>query len=416
MHYTNRGVKRAVAALLGAWAAGALALAAPGPARGAEPPLDFTGWHLPLPAGEWQVSRGACGSAAPNTHACGYYEDRCALDLTPVAGSMLNVPVLAPADGQVFFLGTRSDAGLTVMLQHADGRLSALMHLARVVVAPDQHVTQGQVVAYAGNSGSSTRPHLHFHVQPNPVDRECVHLAGLDSSDAQRATVQSHNLAYHDLTLVDPPPDLPGWLPLVAEPPAEQAAGLPLLAPARVVLAPGAQVSLPVGLSLEWLGASRVVYAARSVRPDVVGQTYAAFDLPVRGQAALGEMRRLIQLQPAGVGRSRWLSVNVAVRQPAETSAGKSVVLFNPSFVSPANWAQLRGAPRLCWQIPAAAGDVLFRVMAAGPTLGDSGWITDTCWQAPQLPPGHYAWKVFVRNPQGYMNRTNQRPYVFSIK
>jgi hypothetical protein len=226
--------------------------------------------------------------------------------------------------------------------------------------------------------------------------------------------VRSHNLAYHELALVDPPPGLPAWLPLLAE--AGQPPELPLLAPARVVLAPNAAVSVPVGISLSWLAGAQVVYAGRSLPAEATGTGHAALRLPVRAPAGVGEVRRLIQVRPTAPGTSRWLSLTLAVREPAETSASRGVALINPSFVSPANWSSHKAPPRLCWQVPAAAGAQVFRVMLAGPTPAESGWTAENCWRAPALAPGHYAWKVFVRDAQGYMNRTNQRPYVFSIR
>jgi hypothetical protein len=54
--------------------------------------------------------------------------------------------------------------------------------------------------------------------------------------------------------------------------------------------------------------------------------------------------------------------------------------------------------------------------MVAGPQFADSGWIADQCWQTPALPKGTYFWKVFVRDGNGHMNRTNQRPYVFRLR
>src|SRR4029077_17219730 len=123
--------------------------------------------------------------------------------------SMLSVPVLAPAAGQVFFLGTRSDSGTVGKLQHDDGRVGGLMHLSRVVAVLDQRVTQGQVVAYAGNTGSSSRPHLHFDVQPNAVERSCLPLSGIDEMNSHLMTIRSHNLPWSSLVLPDPPSTLP---------------------------------------------------------------------------------------------------------------------------------------------------------------------------------------------------------------
>jgi hypothetical protein len=68
--------------------------------------------------------------------------------------------------------------------------------------------------------------------------------------------------------------------------------------------------------------------------------------------------------------------------------------------------------------VPAQAGPppLAFRVMVTGPTPADSGWMTESCWQTPALARGTYAWKVFVRDADGHMNRTNQRPWVFQMR
>jgi murein DD-endopeptidase MepM/ murein hydrolase activator NlpD len=36
------------------------------------------------------------------------------------------------------------------------------------MVEPGDHVERGQRIARCGNSGNSTEPHLHFHVQDHP--------------------------------------------------------------------------------------------------------------------------------------------------------------------------------------------------------------------------------------------------------
>jgi hypothetical protein len=90
---------------------------------------------------------------------------------------------------------------------------------------------------------------------------------------------------------------------------------------------------------------------------------------------------------------------------------------MNPYYLSPSSWAPVGNAPQLCWGQNVKAGQTPFqyRVVIAGPTAADSGWIIDTCWQTPRLQPGTYYWKVFARDAQGYMNRTNQRPYAFVV-
>ncbi len=88
--------------------------------------------------------------------------------------------VHAVADGQVVFavntddenwpVGTRNPkaggGGNSVIVNHGKGELSFYAHMIKgsVQVKAGDFVTQGQVLGRAGNSGSSSGPHLHFHV------------------------------------------------------------------------------------------------------------------------------------------------------------------------------------------------------------------------------------------------------------
>lgn len=386
----------------------------PAPAASAGPEFDFSTWHLPLPAGEWLISRGPCGGTGMFAHGCEYYEDRCAYDLTPLTGSMDSVPVLAPAAGLVFFAGTRNDSGLSVLLLHADGRVSALLHLSRIVVAPDTPVSQGQVVGYAGTTGSSTGPHLHFHVQPNVVERSCLPLEAIDTLDRRTMTVVSRNLAWPDLTLVDPPDTLPDWLPLAGL--TEAAPNL--LAPGAVLLAPGAVVTVPVAVRSDLLPPAGLGYGGRLLAPVVVAGEYAVFRLLIIAPSAPGSYRRLVALRPEtprAAGRTG--AVRYVVRPAPDLSGSTGMVLINPTFLSPPNASTRSEPPLLCWSVPAAAGPapLAYRVMVVGPQAADSGWQTASCWQTPPLPAGQYYWKVFVRDGQGWMTRPNQRPWGFKL-
>ena len=384
------------------------------PAQRAPSAFDFSDWHFPVPAGDWLISRGPCGGGGLYTHQCGYFEDECAFDLTPVVGSMLSVPVLAPQQGQVFFLGTRTDSGLAVLLQHPDGRISAMMHLSKVVVGLDQRVAQGQVIGYAGSTGSSTRPHLHFDVQPNAVERSCLPLSGIDEMDPRRMTIRSHNLPWQALVLPDPPPTLPAWLPLIGVG-AQPAAAL---LPQRVVLAPSSQAKVPIAIANAVLGSQSLYYAGQPLRPSAATHGYTLFNLTISAPAQTGDFQGSLEFRVAGpVTGTPPLTFDYAVRAPVDSQAGAGLVWINPKPVSPPNYSVFGVAPKLCYSEPAVAGPapLTFRVMLSGAAQADSGWMAGYCWTPPALARGTYYWKVFVRDAQGHMNRTNDRPAIFRI-
>jgi hypothetical protein len=91
--------------------------------------------------------------------------------------------VLAPADGEVVqaiegvwdnrpgSMNPYSALGNAVFIRHAELEVSVLAHLKRgsVRVKAGDKVRKGQIVGQCGNSGNSSEPHLHFHLQNTPV-------------------------------------------------------------------------------------------------------------------------------------------------------------------------------------------------------------------------------------------------------
>jgi murein DD-endopeptidase MepM/ murein hydrolase activator NlpD len=91
--------------------------------------------------------------------------------------------VLAPADGRVTDVieGVRDNrpgsmnpyaaVGNTVVLRLSEEEYAVLAHLkpGSVRVRTGQTVARGAVLGLCGNSGNSSEPHLHFHLQQTPV-------------------------------------------------------------------------------------------------------------------------------------------------------------------------------------------------------------------------------------------------------
>ena len=84
-------------------------------------------------------------------------------------GAPTGTPVRATADGTVLSAGTRGGGGRTVRLRHANGYMTAYLHLSGYAegVRAGRRVQQGQVVGYVGSTGLSTGPHLDYRVQRN---------------------------------------------------------------------------------------------------------------------------------------------------------------------------------------------------------------------------------------------------------
>ena len=76
--------------------------------------------------------------------------------------------------GVVVKAGFESGYGDMVELSHGYGLKTIFGHNSRLNVKPGQHVQRGDIIAYVGDTGSSTGPHLHYEVRLNslPVNPE----------------------------------------------------------------------------------------------------------------------------------------------------------------------------------------------------------------------------------------------------
>jgi murein DD-endopeptidase MepM/ murein hydrolase activator NlpD len=76
-------------------------------------------------------------------------------------------PVVAAASGTVIHAGWLGGYGNLVVVDHGNGVATAYAHNTSFAVGVGQSVSQGQVVAYAGSTGNSSGPHVHFEVRVN---------------------------------------------------------------------------------------------------------------------------------------------------------------------------------------------------------------------------------------------------------
>ena len=81
-------------------------------------------------------------------------------------------PVVASASGTVIVAGWMGGYGNLVVIDHGNGVATAYGHNSTIAAGVGQYVAQGQLIAYSGNTGFSTGPHVHFEVRVGgvPVD------------------------------------------------------------------------------------------------------------------------------------------------------------------------------------------------------------------------------------------------------
>ena len=87
------------------------------------------------------------------------------IDISARSGS----PVVASADGIIFFSGLDRGYGRTITIKHGYGLKTRYAHLKKILVKKGQFVKRGEIIGLVGNSGRSTGPHLHYEVHLNGV-------------------------------------------------------------------------------------------------------------------------------------------------------------------------------------------------------------------------------------------------------
>lgn len=77
--------------------------------------------------------------------------------------------IYATADGMVRKAKYDRGYGYTIEIDHGNGIVTKYAHNQKLLARSGQKVKRGDVIAYLGDSGRSTAPHLHYEVQVNGV-------------------------------------------------------------------------------------------------------------------------------------------------------------------------------------------------------------------------------------------------------
>ena len=116
----------------------------------------------------------------------------------------VGTPVMASGSGTVKIAGRSSGYGNYLRVDMGNGYGFAYGHLSRFALGihPGSHVHQGEIIAYSGNTGLSTGPHLHYEiliggVQVNPLTVKVAQgrkLTGKDLRDFLVARLHTDNV------------------------------------------------------------------------------------------------------------------------------------------------------------------------------------------------------------------------------
>jgi murein DD-endopeptidase MepM/ murein hydrolase activator NlpD len=91
-------------------------------------------------------------------------------------GAPVGTPVKATMDGKVIYSGWNNEGyGNLVIIENGPYR-TYYAHLSKLPLKVGDKVTAGSVIAYSGNTGNSTGPHLHYEIRRNLVQIDPTHL------------------------------------------------------------------------------------------------------------------------------------------------------------------------------------------------------------------------------------------------
>jgi murein DD-endopeptidase MepM/ murein hydrolase activator NlpD len=82
----------------------------------------------------------------------------------------IGTPIYAPANGVVKTAGRwEAGYGLMMIIDHGYGFTTLYGHLKKPIVREGQQVNRGDLIAFSGNTGLTSGPHLHYEIWQNGV-------------------------------------------------------------------------------------------------------------------------------------------------------------------------------------------------------------------------------------------------------
>ena len=124
-----------------------------------------------------------------------------------------NTPIKAAGDGRIKFAGRQNGYGNVVYVEHPNNVVTVYAHANKLKrgLKKGQRVRQGDVIAYVGQTGWATGPHLHYEFRVNGVHRnpmtvklpDASPIANKEMANFKRQTdTMLVNLKNHDSTIL----------------------------------------------------------------------------------------------------------------------------------------------------------------------------------------------------------------------
>ena len=99
-----------------------------------------------------------------------------------------NTPIKAAGDGRIKFSGWQNGYGNVVYIEHPNNIVTVYAHANKLArLKKGQKIRQGQTIAYVGQTGWATGPHLHYEFRVNGVHRNPVTVKLPDAAPIARS-------------------------------------------------------------------------------------------------------------------------------------------------------------------------------------------------------------------------------------
>lgn len=95
--------------------------------------------------------------------------------LSPANGVVVNV-ITGVHDNTPFSMNPYSALGNCIIIQHDKNEYSVIAHIKNgsVLVKPGDKENAGQIIGLCGNSGNSSEPHIHYHLQNTSIIQDGI--------------------------------------------------------------------------------------------------------------------------------------------------------------------------------------------------------------------------------------------------